>query len=100
VARGAHIRRLADVKVMEKEFYPVFSYDDFAALPKYQIYLKIFIDGTESKGFSAISLSDFEVINVIIRKRLLQMIKSYKLIGGFTEIKMFNCKEMALQTPR
>jgi hypothetical protein len=52
---------LADAKVMEKEFYPVFSFDDFATLPKYQIYLKILIDGTESKGFSAVTLVNFEV---------------------------------------
>jgi hypothetical protein len=52
---------MADAKIMEKEFYPVFTYDDFATLPKYKIYLKILIDGTESKGFSAITLPNFEV---------------------------------------
>lgn len=50
---------LADAKVMEREFYPVFTYDDFVTLPKYHIYLKLLIDGTESKGFSAITLSSF-----------------------------------------
>jgi len=50
---------LTDAKVMEREFYPVFSYDDFATLPKYQIYLKLLIDGTESKGFSAVTLLNF-----------------------------------------
>ena len=42
------------------EFYPVFSYDDFATLPKYHVYVKLLIDGTESKGFSAVTVSNFE----------------------------------------
>lgn len=50
---------LPDAKTMEKEFYPVFSYDDFTSLPKYNIYLKLLIDGTESKGFSAVTLANF-----------------------------------------
>jgi DNA helicase HerA-like ATPase len=50
---------LPDAKTMEREFYPVFSYDDFATLPKYHIYLKLLIDGTESKGFSAVTLPEF-----------------------------------------
>jgi len=50
---------LTDAKTMEREFYPVFTYDDFATLPKYYIYLKLLIDGTESKGFSAVTLENF-----------------------------------------
>ena len=50
---------LNDAKMMEKEFYPVFSYDDFISLPKYHIYLKLLIDGTESKGFSAVTVANF-----------------------------------------
>jgi len=49
---------LPDAKTLEREFYPVFSYDDFATLPKYHIYLKLLIDGTESKGFSAVTLEN------------------------------------------
>lgn len=50
---------LSDAKVMEREFYPVFSYDDFATLPKYHIYIKLLIEGTQSKGFSAVTLERF-----------------------------------------
>ncbi len=53
---------LTDAKVMEREFYPVFTYDDFVSLPKYHIYIKLLIDGTESKGFSAITLPSFNLI--------------------------------------
>ena len=52
---------LPDAKVMEREFYPVFTYDDFATLPKYHIYLKLLIDGTESKGFSGVTLETFDL---------------------------------------
>jgi hypothetical protein len=48
---------LEDAKLMEREFYPVFTYDDFISLPRYHIYLKLMIDGAQSKGFSAITLS-------------------------------------------
>lgn len=43
----------ADAKVMAEEFYPVFKQDDFINLPKYCMYLKLLIDGTGSKPFSA-----------------------------------------------
>jgi hypothetical protein len=48
---------LEDAKIMEKQFYPVFTFDDFTSLPRYHIYLKLLIDGTESKGFSAVTVS-------------------------------------------
>jgi DNA helicase HerA-like ATPase len=48
---------LTDAKTMEREFYPIFTYDDFVSLPKYNIYLKMLIDGTESRGFSAVTNS-------------------------------------------
>jgi type IV secretory pathway TraG/TraD family ATPase VirD4 len=50
---------LEDAKVMEREFYPVFTYDDFISLPKYHIYIKLLIDGAESKGFSAVTIVKF-----------------------------------------
>jgi hypothetical protein len=46
---------------MEKEFYPRFTYDNFVGLQKYNIYLKLLIDGTESKGFSAETLATFKI---------------------------------------
>jgi len=50
---------LTDAKTMQREFYPVFTFDDFATLPKYHVYLKLLIDGTESKGFSAVTVENF-----------------------------------------
>jgi len=44
---------LNDAKVMEKEFYPAFDFEDFINLPRYNIYIKLLIDGATSRGFSA-----------------------------------------------
>jgi type IV secretory pathway TraG/TraD family ATPase VirD4 len=50
---------LSDAKLMAQEFYPIFKQDDFVNLPKHCIYLKLLIDGTESKGFSAKTVQSF-----------------------------------------
>ncbi len=42
-----------DAKIMAEEFYPVFTLDDFINLPKFNIYIKLLIDGIGGKGFSA-----------------------------------------------
>jgi len=46
----------ADAEYLAKEFYPVFSEDDFVHLPRYAMYIKLMIEGTASMPFSAISL--------------------------------------------
>lgn len=46
----------SDAKIMEKEFYPKFNYDDFISLPRYHIYIKLSINGAQSKGFSGVTL--------------------------------------------
>ncbi len=46
----------SDAKVLAEEFFPVFSQTDLLNLPRYHIYLKLLIDGTTSKPFSAITL--------------------------------------------
>jgi len=42
-----------DAEVLEKEFAPVFEAEDLVNLGKYQIYLKLMIDGEGSRPFSA-----------------------------------------------
>jgi TraM recognition site of TraD and TraG len=44
-----------DAKVLAEEFYPYFSESDIINLPRYHIYLKLLIDGSASKPFSAIT---------------------------------------------
>lgn len=55
-----------DAEVLEKEFAPTFYLNDLTNLAKYNIYLKLFIDGVVTQPFSASSLppidtSDTEV---------------------------------------
>ncbi|MCW3120910.1 MAG: ATP-binding protein [Flavipsychrobacter sp.] len=42
-----------DAEYLTKEFYPVFSEDDFVHLPRYAMYIKLMIDGTASQAFSS-----------------------------------------------
>jgi hypothetical protein len=46
-----------DAEYLAKEFYPVFTAQDLISLPRFSMYLKLMIDGTTSKPFSAVSLS-------------------------------------------
>ncbi len=48
-----------DAEFLEKEFYPDFKRRDLIMLDKYQIYLKLAIDGKTSEPFSAVTLSPF-----------------------------------------
>lgn len=45
-----------DSEVLEKEFAPVFTAEDLVNLGKYQIYLKLMIDGVASQPFSATTM--------------------------------------------
>ena len=47
----------ADAEFLEKEFEPVFMMNDLVNLAKYDIYLKLMIDGISGDAFSATSLS-------------------------------------------
>ena len=41
-----------DAEILAKEFYPTFAVSDLMSLPNYHIYLKLMIDGAESRPFS------------------------------------------------
>ena len=43
----------ADGKAMEQEFFPVFKQDDFVNLPRFNICLKLLIEGVLCRPFSA-----------------------------------------------
>ena len=45
-----------DARVMKNEMHPVFELEDFIGLPNYSMYIKLMIDGTPSKPFSAKSI--------------------------------------------
>jgi energy-coupling factor transporter ATP-binding protein EcfA2 len=46
----------ADAEVLLSEFAPVFTAEDLVRVPKYGVYLKLLIDGTQSEPFSATTL--------------------------------------------
>ena len=45
-----------DAEILSKEFAPTFTEEDLVNLPKYNIYLKLMIDGVASRPFSAVTL--------------------------------------------
>ncbi|MES2179639.1 MAG: type IV secretory system conjugative DNA transfer family protein [Gemmatimonadota bacterium] len=45
----------ADAGYLAKEFAPLFTAEDFIALPQYQIYLRLHIDGAQSRPFSGVT---------------------------------------------
>lgn len=46
----------ADAEYLEKEFEPIFTMNDIVNLPKFNIYLKLMIDGIAGDAFSATTL--------------------------------------------
>lgn len=51
----------ADAEFLEKEFAPVFTETDLVNLTKYDVYLKLMIDGVASDSFSATTLPPLEM---------------------------------------
>ena len=49
-----------DAEYLEKEFVPEFSAQDLVNLGKYDVYLKLMIDGIAGRPFSAITLAPFK----------------------------------------
>ena len=47
---------LSDAELLEKEFYPEFTAGDFVNLPNYSLYLKLMVDATVTRPFSADTL--------------------------------------------
>ena len=45
-----------DAEILAKEYAPTFTEEDLVNLPKYQVYLKLMIDGVASRPFSATTL--------------------------------------------
>ncbi|OGZ03444.1 MAG: hypothetical protein A2390_00730 [Candidatus Liptonbacteria bacterium RIFOXYB1_FULL_36_10] len=48
-----------DGEFLEKEFVPEFTIDDLVNLPKYQVYIRLLVDGMASRPFSASTLPPF-----------------------------------------
>lgn len=62
-----------DAEILEKEFAPVFTMEDIVNLGKYQIYLKLMIDGAASKPFSAMGLPPIPQPEISLRDKVLEI---------------------------
>jgi len=51
----------ADAELLEKEFDPIFLMNDIVNLQKYNIYLKLMIDGIAGNAFSATTLAPIDI---------------------------------------
>jgi len=63
----------ADAEFLEKEFLPGFNADDLVNLAKYNIYLKLMIDGVASRAFSATTLAPFPKPTKNYKKEIIEV---------------------------
>lgn len=70
-----------DAEMLEKEFSPEFMMTDIVNLPKFNVYLKLMIDGVASSAFSAGTLFPFPPLEKSNREKILQ--SSRKTYGTF-----------------
>ncbi len=61
-----------DAEMLEKEFSPTFLMDDFVNLNKYQIYVKLMIDGIAGHPFSAETLPPPEPLEASLRPEIIR----------------------------
>lgn len=61
-----------DAEYLEKEFAPIFTVQDFVNLAKYNIYLKLMIDGIAGKPFSAETLPPLEKPVIVHREEIIE----------------------------
>ncbi len=63
----------ADAEFLEKEFTPTFTIEDLVNLSKYNIYLKLMIDGVASHAFSAETLPPFPLPEKSYREKIIRI---------------------------
>ena len=62
-----------DAEYIEKELSPEFTAQDFVNLPKYQIYLKLMVDGVAGRPFSAETLAPSEKPKTSEKEKIIEM---------------------------
>lgn len=62
-----------DAEFLEKEFEPVFTANDIVNLPKFQIYLKLMIDGIAGDAFSATTLPPIKLEDVANEEKIIRI---------------------------
>lgn len=88
-----------DAEFLEKEFLPEFTLDDLVNLGKYNIYLKLMIDGLAGRPFSAETLSPFPKPEEINREKIIKVSRErYSTQRKIIEEKIAKWSEV-LKTP-
>ncbi len=64
-----------DASVLEKEFGFEFKASDFTNLPKYEMYVKLMVNGTATRGFSAISLPPIPTPKESFREKIIKVVR-------------------------
>jgi len=62
-----------DAEYLEKEFTPDFTAEDLVNLPKYNIYLKLMIDGVAGPGFSAETLPPLSSLEKSNKEKIIRV---------------------------
>jgi hypothetical protein len=55
----------ADAAYLTREFAPVFESSDLTNLPRYSVYIRLLVDGQPSRPFSASTLSDEDLTEIV-----------------------------------
>ncbi len=65
----------SDAEFLEKEVFPAFTQEDLVNLPKFEIYIKLMIDGITSEAFSASTLPPISINeeNIKIRNKVINV---------------------------
>lgn len=93
----------ADAEFLAKEFYPTFEEEDLLNLTKYNVYLKLMIDGVASDPFSAITLPPVEGITNNKNKIIMVSREHYGKPRELVEEKIIrwtNAKELDREPPQ
>jgi len=90
----------SDAEFLEKEFVPEFTIDDLVNLDKYNIYLKLMIDGAASRAFSATTLAPISIPEKSHRQKIIEISRErYTITRKEIEDKLVKWSE-AVQTEK
>ena len=78
----------ADAEMLAKEFTPYFVEEDIVNLAKYQVFLKLMIDGVASQPFSAMTLPPIGLVTDSKEKVILQSRERYSIDRSSIEDKI------------
>lgn len=75
-----------DAEFLEKEFEPVFMQNDIVNLPKYNVYLKLMIDGIAGDAFSATTLPPIPILNAVEKEEMVIKISRERYASSRAEV--------------